>query len=149
MSISDALMWRYLELLSFRSLSAIAALKSEVAGGRNPRDVKVDLALEIVERFHSRTAALGALEDFEARFRQGAIPDDISEIALGGAPLGIVSALKQSGLAPSSAEAIRNIEQGGVRIDGEKVVDRQLQLNAGTYVLQIGKRKFARVCISA
>ncbi|MBU3719279.1 MAG: tyrosine--tRNA ligase [Burkholderiaceae bacterium] len=149
MSISDELMWRYLELLSFRSLSAIAALKSEVAGGRNPRDVKVDLALEIVERFHSRTAALGALEDFEARFKQGAIPDDISEVALGGAPLGIVSALKQSGLAPSSAEAIRNIEQGGVRIDGEKVVDRQLQLNAGTYVLQIGKRKFARVCISA
>ena len=149
MSISDDLMWNYLELLSFRPLSAIAALKAEVAAGRNPRDVKVDFAMEIVERFHDKQAAIAALEDFEARFRQGAIPEDIAEVALSGAPLGVVAALKQSGLAPSSAEAIRNIEQGGVRIDGEKVADRNLQLAAGTYVLQVGKRKFARVSIAA
>ncbi len=149
MSISDELMWNYLDLLSFRPLSAIAALKAEVAAGRNPRDVKVDFAMEIVERFHDKAAAIAALEDFEARFRQGAIPEDINEITLSGAPLGVVAALKQSGLAPSSAEAIRNIEQGGVRIDGEKVADRNVQLAAGTYVLQVGKRKFARVSISA
>lgn len=149
MSISDELMWNYLELLSFRPLSAIAALKAEVAAGRNPRDVKVDFAMEIVERFHDKAAAIAALEDFEARFRQGAIPEDIVEVTLSGAPLGLVAALKQSGLAPSSAEAIRNIEQGGVRIDGEKVADRNVQLVAGTYVLQVGKRKFARVSISA
>ena len=148
MSISDELMWNYLELLSFRPLSAIAALKAEVAAGRNPRDVKVDFAMEIVERFHDKAAAIAALEDFEARFRQGAIPEDIVEVTLSGAPLGLVAALKQSGLAPSSAEAIRNIEQGGVRIDGEKVADRNVQLVAGTYVLQVGKRKFARVSIS-
>lgn len=148
MSISDELMWNYLELLSFRPLSAIAALKAEVAAGRNPRDVKVDFAMEIVERFHDKAAAIAALEDFEARFRQGVIPEDIAEVALSGAPLGVVAALKQSGLAPSSAEAIRNIEQGGVRIDGEKVADRHVQLVAGTYVLQVGKRKFARVSIS-
>ena len=148
MSISDDLMWNYLELLSFRPLSAIAALKAEVAAGRNPRDVKVDFAMEIVERFHDKAAAIAALEDFEARFRQGAIPEDIVEVTLSGAPLGVVAALKQSGLAPSSAEAIRNIEQGGVRIDGEKVADRNVQLVAGTYVLQVGKRKFARVSIS-
>ncbi len=149
MSISDALMWNYLELLSFRSLTAITALKAEVAAGRNPRDVKVDFAMEIVERFHSRAAAIKALEDFEARFKQGEIPEDIAEMTLSGAPIGIVAALKQSGLAPSTSEAIRNIEQGGVRIDGEKIVDRQLQLSAGTYVLQVGKRKFARVSISS
>ncbi|MBU3725793.1 MAG: tyrosine--tRNA ligase [Burkholderiaceae bacterium] len=149
MSISDELMWNYLELLSFRPLSAIAALKAEVASGRNPRDVKVDFAMEIVERFHDKSAAIAALEDFEARFRQGAIPEDIAEVSLSGAPLGVVAALKQSGLAPSSAEAIRNIEQGGVRIDGEKVADRNVQLAVGTYVLQVGKRKFARVSISA
>lgn len=147
MSISDELMWRYFELLSFRPMSQIEALKAEVQSGRNPRDVKVDLALEIVARFHSDHAAQAALQDFEARFRQGAIPDEMDEISLVGAPLGIVVALKQAGLAPSSAEAIRNIEQGGVRIDGEKVADRGVQLNAGTYVLQVGKRKFARVTI--
>ncbi len=148
MSISDTLMWRYFELLSFRPMSQIEALKAEVAAGRNPRDVKVDLGLELVTRFHSAAAAQQALDDFEARFKQGAMPDDMPEISLTGAPLGIVAALKQSGLVPSSAEAIRNIEQGGVRIDGEKVVDRQVSLKAGTVVLQVGKRKFARVTLS-
>ncbi len=147
MSISDELMWQYFELLSFRPMSQIAALKAEVQAGRNPRDVKVDLAMEIVARFHSQAAAHQALEDFEARFKQGAIPDDIAEITLSGAPIGIVAALKQAGLAPSTSEAIRNIEQGGVRIDGEKVSDRNLQLAIGTYVLQVGKRKFVRVTI--
>jgi tyrosyl-tRNA synthetase len=147
MSISDELMWRYFELLSFRPMSQVKALQAEVAAGRNPRDVKVDLAMEIVARFHSAAAAQQALEAFEARFKQGAIPDDIPEVSLSDAPLGIVAVLKQAGLAPSSAEAIRNLEQGGVRIDGDKVSDRQLQLGAGTYVVQVGKRKFARVSI--
>ena len=148
MSISDTLMWRYFELLSFRPMSQIEALKAEVAAGRNPRDVKVDLGLELVTRFHSATAAQQSLDDFEARFKQGAIPDEMPEISLSGAPLGIVAALKQAGLAPSSAEAIRNIEQGGVRIDGEKVVDRNQSIASGVYVLQVGKRKFARVTLS-
>lgn len=149
MSISDELMWQYLNLLSFRSSAQIQALKAEVQAGRNPRDVKVDFAMEIVERFHTAQAAHDALADFEARFKQGAIPDDIPEVAVAGAPLGVVAVLKQSGLAPSSAEAIRNIEQGGVRIDGQKIVDRQLQMSTGTYVMQVGKRKFARVTISS
>ena len=148
MSISDDLMWQYLELLSFRPMSHIQALRAEVQAGRNPRDVKVDFAMEMVERFHSAEAARDALAEFEARFKQGAIPDDIAEVSLPGAPMGIVTVLKQSGLAPSSAEAIRNIEQGGVRVDGGKISDRSLQLEAGTYVIQIGKRKFARVSIA-
>jgi tyrosyl-tRNA synthetase len=148
MSISDELMWRYFELLSLRPMSQVRALQAEVLSGRNPRDVKVDLAMEIVGRFHGRPAADAALEDFEARFRQGAIPEEMPECALSGAPLGIVAMLKQAGLAPSSAEAIRNIEQGGVRVDGARVSDRQLQLAPGCYVLQIGKRRFARVTLS-
>ena len=148
MSISDDLMWQYLELLSCRPMSHIQALRAEVQAGRNPRDVKVDFAMEMVERFHSAEAARDALAEFEARFKQGAIPDDIAEVSLPGAPMGIVAILKQSGLAPSSAEAIRNIEQGGVRVDGGKISDRSLQLEAGTYVIQIGKRKFARVSIA-
>lgn len=148
MSISDDLMWQYFELLSFRPISQIQALKAEVQAGRNPRDVKVDLAMEIVARFHSAAAAESALADFEARFKQGAIPEDLPEVSLSGAPLGIVAALKAAGLAPSSTEAIRNIEQGGVRINGDKVSDRGLALAAGTYVLQVGKRKFARVTVS-
>jgi tyrosyl-tRNA synthetase len=149
MSISDELMWRYFELLSFRPMSQINALKGEVLAGRNPRDIKVDLGLELVTRFHGKAAAESALQDFESRFKDGAIPDDIAEIALHGAPLGLIQALKQAGLAPSSAEAIRNIEQGGVRIDGAKVSDRNLQLAAGVYVLQVGKRKFSRVTVIA
>jgi tyrosyl-tRNA synthetase len=148
MSISDELMWKYYELLSFRALSEVAGLKQECAQGRNPRDVKVLLAQEIVTRFHSQPASEKALFDFEARSKQGAIPDDIAEVILGAGPLGITAILKQAGLAPSSAEAIRNIEQGGVKVDGAKVADRSLNLSAGTYVVQVGKRKFARVTVA-
>ncbi len=150
MSISDELMWRYYELLSFRSSDEIARLKKEVAEGRNPRDVKVLLAQEIVERFHSRRVAEDVLADFEARFRQNAIPDDLSEvrIACGAEGLPIVQVLKQAGLTASTSEAMRMIEQGGVRLDGEKVADRGLVLAAGeSVVLQVGKRKFARVVL--
>ena len=148
MSISDVLMWRYFELLSALSLEDIERLKAECASGRNPRDAKVMLAQEMVERFHSKAAAQQALADFEARFRQGAIPDDIPDIRLSGAPLGIAQVLKQAHLAPSTMEANRNIEQGGVRVDGVRIEDKALQLPAGTHVVQVGKRKFARVILS-
>ncbi len=150
MSISDGLMWRYFELLSARSLAEIAALRGEVEGGRNPRDAKVMLAQEMVARFHSAAAATQALADFEARFRQGAVPDQMPEVALdaGGATLGIAALLRQAGLAPSTSEAVRSIEQGGVRVDGQRIEDRALQLAAGTYVVQIGKRRWARVTIA-
>ncbi len=151
MSVSDDLMWRYYELLSFRSSEEIARFKQEIAGGRNPRDVKVLLAQEIVQRFHSHRAAEDALADFDARFRQGAIPADIEEvsIACGAESLPIAQVLKQAGLTSSTSEALRMIEQGGVRLDGEKVSDRSLILKAGTtVVLQVGKRKFARVSLS-
>jgi tyrosyl-tRNA synthetase len=151
MSISDDLMWRFYELLSFRSSEEIARFREEIAGGRNPRDVKVLLAQEIVERFHSRRAAEEALADFDARFRQGAIPEDIEEVAIACGPegIGIAQVLKQAGLTGSTSEALRMVEQGGVRLDGEKVSDRALVLRAGTtVVLQVGKRKFARVSLS-
>jgi len=148
MSISDDLMWRYFELLSFRSLEDIAGLRAETESGRNPRDIKVMLAQEIVTRFHSAQAADQALADFDARSK-GAIPDDIPEHTLPGAPLGILAVLRSAGLCASGAEAQRNIEQGGVRIDGAKVEDKSLKLDAGTYVIQVGKRKFARVTIAA
>lgn len=145
MSVSDTLMWRYYELLSFRSLEDIAALRAETDAGRNPRDAKVMLAQEIITRFHSKQAAETALANFEARFRDGAIPDDMPEITVQGAPVGILKLLREASLVASGAEAQRNIEQGGVRIDGNKIEDKALQLSAGTYVLQVGKRKFARV----
>ena len=145
MSISDTLMWRYFELLSFLSLNAIAALKQEIDGGRNPRDAKVMLAQEIITRFHSAKAAEAALATFEARFRDGAIPDDIPEVNLGGAPVGILKLLREAGLVASGSEAQRNVEQGGVRVNGDRVEDKSLQLPAGSYVVQVGKRKFARV----
>lgn len=151
MSVSDELMWRYYELLSFRSSEEITRFKQEVAGGRNPRDVKVLLAQEIVQRFHSRHEAENALTDFEARFRQGAIPDDIDEvrIACGTENMPIAQVLKQAGLTGSTSEALRMIEQGGVRLDGVKVSDRALSLKPGTtVVLQVGKRKFARISLS-
>ncbi len=149
MSISDDLMWRYYELLSFRSLEEVAALKAECAAGRNPRDAKVMLGKEIVTRFHTASAAEQALTDFEARFRGGAIPDDINEVSMGGAPLSVATLLKQAGLVASTSDAVRNIEQGGVRIDGNRIEDRALKLAAGTYVVQVGKRRFARVTVSA
>ncbi|MFJ3464778.1 tyrosine--tRNA ligase [Achromobacter spanius] len=145
MSISDTLMWRYFELLSFRSLEDIAALKQEIEGGRNPRDAKVMLAQEIIARFHSAKAADDALASFEARFRDGAIPEDMPEVNIGGAPVGILKLLREAGLVASGSEAQRNVEQGGVRVNGDRVEDKSLQLPAGTYVVQVGKRKFARV----
>ena len=147
MSISDVMMWRYYELLSFRSLAEIAQFKKEIEGGRNPRDVKVLLAQEIVARFHSLQAAEDALADFVNRSK-GGIPDEIPEVALSGAPLGIGQLLKQANLCPSTSEALRMVEQGGVRIDGAVVSDKALKVDAGTVVVQVGKRKFARVTLS-
>lgn len=146
MSISDAMMWRYYELLSFRSSAEIAQFKKEVEGGRNPRDIKVLLGQEIVARFHSGQAAEEALADFNNRAK-GGIPDDIPEVSLSGAPLGIGQLLKQANLCPSTSEALRMVEQGGVRIDGATVNDKGLKVEAGTFVLQVGKRKFARVTL--
>jgi len=148
MSISDTLMWRYFELLSFRSMDEIAQLETRVAEGANPRDMKVLLAQEVVARFHSIKAAHDALAQFEARFRDGAIPDDMPEVQIGAAPLGILKVLREAGLAASGAEAQRNVEQGGVRVDGTRIEDKSLQLPAGTYVIQVGKRKFARVTLN-
>ncbi len=147
MSISDVMMWRYYELLSFRSIAEIATFKESTLAGGNPRDIKVLLAQEIVERFHSRQAALDALTDFNNRAK-GGIPDDIPEVTLDGAPLGIGQLLKQANLCPSSSDALRMVEQGGVRIDGAAVSDKGLKLDAGTFVVQVGKRKFARVTLS-
>jgi tyrosyl-tRNA synthetase len=147
MSVSDDLMWRYFDLLSFRSSSEIAALKHDVSEGKNPRDVKVMLALEIVERFHSKRDADEALEDFQARFQRGAQPESMPEVTVAAAS--IPQVLKQAGLVASTSEALRLIDGGGVRLDGEKISDRGLQLAAGTIVvLQVGKRKFARVTVT-
>lgn len=145
MSISDELMWRYFLLLSTRSLAEIEALKRQAAEGRNPRDIKVELGQELVGRYHGQQSAEAALAAFEARFKQHEIPSDLPTIDLGEGPLGIAQVLKQAGLVPSGAEANRNIEQGGVRVDGSRVEDRSLSLSAGSYVLQVGKRRFARV----
>jgi tyrosyl-tRNA synthetase len=148
MSISDTMMWRYFELLSFRSLDDIAALKAAVDGGANPRDAKVALAQEIVARFHSSQAATDALADFVNRSK-GGIPDDVPEITLSGAPLGVAHLLKQAGLCASTSEAMRMVDQGGVRIDGAVVSDKAIKVDAGVMVLQVGKRKFARVTLTA
>ena len=147
LSISDELMWRWYTLLSFRSLAEIEALKAEVAAGRNPKDAKVLLAKEITTRFHSARAADAAEQDFIHRSK-GGVPDKIAEVALAGAPLGIGLVLKQSGLAPSTSEANRLIDGGGVRVDSSVVGDKGLKLPAGTYVVQVGKRKFARVTLA-
>ena len=144
LSISDTLMWDWYTLLSFKSLAEIAALKAEIAGGRNPKDAKVMLAKEITARFHNAAAADAAEQDFINRSK-GGVPDEIPEVALTGAPLGIGALLKQANLAPSTSEANRLIDGGGVRVDGGVVSDRGLKLDAGTYVVQVGKRKFARV----
>ncbi|CAN7573820.1 tyrosine--tRNA ligase [Acidovorax sp. LjRoot129] len=147
LSISDTLMWDWYTLLSFKSLAEIAALKAEIAGGRNPKDAKVMLAKEITTRFHNAAAADAAEQDFINRSK-GGVPDEIPELALSGAPLGIGALLKQANLAPSGSEANRLIDGGGVRVDGSVVSDKGLKLDAGTYVLQVGKRKFARVTLS-
>ena len=146
LSISDTLMWRWYTLLSFQSEAAIAALKAEVAGGRNPKDAKVALAKEITTRFHSAAAADAAEQDFINRSK-GGVPDEIDEVTLSGAPMGIAALLKAAGLAPSGSEATRLIEGGGVRVDSSVVSDKALKLAAGTYVVQVGKRKFARVTL--
>jgi tyrosyl-tRNA synthetase len=148
MSVSDELMWRYFELLSFRPMDEIGRWRREVEGGLNPRDIKVALAQEIVERFHGKAAAEGALTEFASRFRHGEMPEDMPEVTLkvpdGG--LAIAQLLKQAGLAASATEALRMLEQGGVRLDGERVSDRALKLCAGASVVaQVGKRKFARI----
>ena len=146
LSISDDLMWDWYTLLSFKSLAEIAALKAEVAGGRNPKDAKVMLAREITTRFHSAQAADAAEQDFANRSK-GGVPDEIPEVSIPGAPLGIGALLKQANLAPSTSEANRLIDGGGVRVDGAVVSDKGLKLAAGSYVVQVGKRKFARVTL--
>jgi tyrosyl-tRNA synthetase len=151
MSISDDLMWRYFEVLSFRSLEDIAALKRAVAEGKNPRDAKFELGMEIVARFHSDGAAQAARDEFVARFQQGAMPDEVPELALDSqdGQLGLAHLLKGAGLVSSTSEAFRMIKQGAVRIDGERVKDRGLQVAAGSsHVYQVGKRKFARVTLA-
>ncbi len=146
LSISDELMWRWYTLLSFRSEAEIATLRHEVEGGRNPKDAKVLLAREITARFHSAAAADAAEQDFANRSK-GGVPDEIPEVTLTGAPLGIGQIVKQAGLAASTGEANRLIDGGGVRVDSVAVSDKALKLPAGTYVVQVGKRKFARVTL--
>lgn len=146
MSIPDSIMWRYFDLLSFKSNEEINHLKYEVNQGKNPRDVKVLLALEIVERFHDKNAADKALEDFETRFSRGEMPEDMPELTVAAGPIAAV--LKEAGLVSSTSEGLRMIDQQAVKIDGEKVNDRQLHLNPGvTFVIQVGKRKFARLTL--
>ena len=149
MSVSDELMWRYFDLLSFRDSAEIARLKASVATGLNPREVKVMLGQELVARFHSQTAADEALAEFEARFRQGVLPDDMPELTLHtGEPVSLVQVLKQAGLTASTSEALRMIEQGAVRANGDKVSDKSVTITVGeTVVLQVGKRKFAKVTL--
>lgn len=151
MSISDDLMWRYFELLSFRPLADIEALRKAVADGRNPRDVKFELAMEIVARFHDDTAADAAKAEFIARFQKGAMPDEIADVSVisRDGTLGIAHLLKDAGLVNSTSEAFRMIKQGAVKIDGERVADRSIEIAAGTtHVYQVGKRKFARVSVA-
>ena len=147
LSISDVLMWKWYTLLSFKSEEDIAALKAEVAGGRNPKDAKVALAKEITVRFHSAAAADSAEQDFINRSK-GGVPDVMAEVSVSGAPMGIGALLKAAGLAASGGEASRLMEGGGVRVDSAVVSDKALRLAAGTYVLQVGKRKFARVTLA-
>ena len=151
MSISDDLMWRYFEVLSFRSLEDIAGLKQAVVDGMNPRDAKFELGVEIVARFHDDAAAEGARQEFISRFQKGAMPDEIPEIALDAedGKLGIAHLLRGAGLVGSTSEAFRMIKQGAVKIDGERVEDRALHVEAGsTHIYQVGKRKFARVTLT-
>ncbi len=151
MSISDELMWRYYEVLSFRKLDDIESLRSRVAAGGNPRDAKFELAMELVERFHDRKAAEAAKKEFIARFQKGALPDKIKEVSISSqdGSLGIAQLLKEAGLVSSTSEAFRMIKQGAVKIDGERIEDKSLQVSAGsTSVYQVGKRRFSRVCLT-
>ncbi len=148
LSISDVQMWKWYTLLSFRAEAEIQSLRREVDAGRNPKDAKVQLALEITSRFHGAAAAAAAHDDFQRR-AAGGVPDEIADVALAGGPLAIGALLKQAGLVPSTSEALRMVEQGGVRIDGAVVSDKALKVAPGTFVVQVGKRKFARVTLSA
>ena len=151
MSISDELMWRYYEVLSFRKLDDIESLRSRVAAGGNPRDAKFELAMELVERFHDQKAAEAARKEFVARFQKGALPDKIKEVSISsqGGSLGIAHLLKEAGLVSSTSEAFRMIKQGAVKIDGERIEDKSLQVQAGsTSVYQVGKRRFSRVSLT-
>ncbi len=151
MSISDPLMWRYIDLLSLKPLSEIRKWQQEVEAGRNPMDIKITFAMEIVERFHSKADADWALEDFQSRHSHGETPDNVPEVSLsvGNKPLAVYQVLKQAGLTPSTSEAIRMIEQGAVKVDGEKVNNKSIELSPGnSYVVQVGKRKFARVTLT-
>ena len=146
MSISDDLMWDWYNLLSFRPLTEIAQLKADVEAGKNPRDVKILLAKEIITRFHDETAANAAEQEFINRFQKGAMPDEMPEFTFEG-EMGLATLLKEAGLVPSTSEAIRSAQQGGVKIDGEKVEDVRQNAPKGTFVYQVGKRKFARVTV--
>jgi len=151
MSISDELMWRYFDLLSFRSNQELSDLRADMTGGRNPRDIKFLLCEELIERFHSREAAVAAREAFISRFQQGQMPDDMPEKTLetAGEGIGIAAALSQCGLTSSNSEAFRMIQQGGVKIDGEKISDRTLRLDPGfSGILQVGKRKFCKTSVA-
>ncbi|RUO31039.1 tyrosine--tRNA ligase [Aliidiomarina soli] len=151
MSVSDELMWRYFELLSFRSEDDLAQLKARVENGENPRDIKIELAKELIERFHDKAAADGAEQDFIQRFQKNAIPDEMPEhsLQLDDAQLGIASVLKEAGLVPSTSEAMRMVKQGAVKLDGDKVTDSKHQCQRGsTAVYQVGKRKFARITLN-
>lgn len=148
MSISDTLMWRYFELLSTRSMKDINELRHQTEQGLNPRDVKVMLAQELVTRFHDQASAEAALREFNARFRDGEMPQDMPEVTLAGAPMGVLKVLREAGLVASASEGQRNIEQRGVRIDGDRIEDRSLHLEPGTYIVQVGKRRFARVTLT-
>ncbi len=151
MSISDELMWRYYEVLSFRKLDDIESLRSRVAAGGNPRDAKFELAVELVERFHDQKAAEAARKEFVERFQKGALPDKIKEVSISsqGGSLGIAHLLKEAGLVSSTSEAFRMIKQGAVKIDGERIEDKSLQVSAGsTSVYQVGKRRFSRVSLT-
>ncbi|QLE78366.1 tyrosine--tRNA ligase [Francisella sp. Scap27] len=148
MSISDELMWRYYELLSFKSLETIAKLKTDVENGKNPRDIKIELAQELIERFHSKEEAEKAYQDFVQRFQKNQIPDDINTVELNTGELPIANLLKEAGLVASTSEANRMIKQGAVKIDGEKLVDTKALFGQGTEnVFQVGKRKFAKIVI--
>jgi tyrosyl-tRNA synthetase len=151
MSISDDLMWRYFDLLSFRANAEIERLKEAVAGGRNPRDVKFELGVEIVDRFHGAGSGARARDEFVARFQRGALPEDMAEVMLEAGPdgIGIANLLKAAGLVPSTSEAFRQLKQGAVKVDGERVEDGAVKFAAGaTHVLQVGKRRIARVTLS-
>ena len=151
MSVSDELMWRYFDLLSFRPNADIERLKQEIAAGRNPRDVKFELGMEIVERFHGAGSGARARDEFIARFQQGALPEDLAEVTLpaGADGIGLANVLKGAGLVPSTSEAFRQLKQGAVKVDGERVEDGALKFAAGeTHVFQVGKRRLARVTIA-